>query len=128
LAIKLLQMNRHLVIALVILLLPASAQAARTAELCIDDWSMAVPVVKEEGLATVTTVAKLARDRFKGTIVKVTLCQCDGRYVYRILMRGTDNLPAGAMMAPRPVRDRAGQTRHSICESQAPRAHTRCRR
>jgi uncharacterized membrane protein YkoI len=83
-------MIRHLVTALVILLLPVSAQSARTAELCIDDWSTAVPVVKEEGLATVTAVAKLARDRFKGDIVKVTLCQRDGRYVYRILMRGAN--------------------------------------
>jgi uncharacterized membrane protein YkoI len=84
------EMNRQLVTALVILLLPASPQSARTAELCIDDWSTAVPVVKEEGLATVAAVAKLARDRFKGDIVKVTLCQRDGRYVYRILMRGSD--------------------------------------
>jgi hypothetical protein len=81
---------RRLVIALVILLLPASAQSARTAELCIEDWSTALPVVKEEGLATVAAVAKLARERFKGEIVKVTLCQRDSRYVYRILMRGAN--------------------------------------
>jgi hypothetical protein len=62
---------------------------------CIEDWSTAVPVVKEEGLAAVETVTRLAKTRLAGEIVKVTLCKIDERYVYRVLVRS-----ANGRMAP----------------------------
>ncbi|MGE5267741.1 MAG: PepSY domain-containing protein [Deltaproteobacteria bacterium] len=58
--------------------------------MCIDDWSTAVPVVKEEGLAPVETVTRLAKTRLQGAIVKVTLCKLEERYVYRLLVRSSN--------------------------------------
>ncbi|MBA4132083.1 MAG: hypothetical protein C0519_11730 [Hyphomicrobium sp.] len=64
------------------------ASSATAAELCIEDWSTARPVVKEERLATVEAVTGLAQGRIKGDVVKVTLCQQGQRWVYRLLVRG----------------------------------------
>lgn len=61
--------------------------------MCIEDWSTAVPVVREEGLAPVDVVTRLAKTRLEGEVVKVTLCKAGERYVYRLLMR----LPNGRM-------------------------------
>jgi hypothetical protein len=63
----------------------------RAAELCIEDWSTALPVVREEQLATVEAVTGLAKGKVKGDVVKVTLCRQGQRWVYRLLVRG----PAG---------------------------------
>jgi uncharacterized membrane protein YkoI len=68
-----------------------TALPARAAEMCIEDWSTALPVVKEERLATVEAVTSLAKGKVKGDVVKVTLCQQGQRWVYRLLVRG----PAG---------------------------------
>ncbi len=68
-----------------------AAMPVGAAEHCIEDWSTALPVVKEEGLATVEAVTGLARGKVKGDVVKVTLCQQGPRWVYRLLVRG----PAG---------------------------------
>ncbi|MBY0225423.1 MAG: hypothetical protein K2Q28_06420 [Hyphomicrobium sp.] len=64
--------------------------AAGADEVCIEDWSTAVPVVRSEGLASVEAVTALARKRLKGDVVKVTLCMQGQTYVYRLLMRGRD--------------------------------------
>lgn len=64
---------------------------ARAGEHCIEDWSTAVPVVREERLATVEDVMDLAKGKVDGDVVKVTLCQQGQRWVYRLLVRG----PAG---------------------------------
>jgi len=78
---------RHLVFALA---LAAPVRSAGADEVCIEDWSTAVPVVKSEGLASVEAVTALARKRLKGDVVKVTLCMQGQTYVYRLLMRGRD--------------------------------------
>jgi hypothetical protein len=70
--------------------LAAAAQPVRAAELCLEDWSTAVPVVQEERLASVQSVMKLARSKVKGDVVKVTLCQQQLRWVYRLLVRRPD--------------------------------------
>jgi uncharacterized membrane protein YkoI len=77
------------------LVFPGAAQPVRAAEHCIEDWSTALPVVKEERLATVEAVTDLAKGKVKGDLVKVTLCQQGQRWVYRLLMRG-----AGGKHAP----------------------------
>ena len=78
---------RHLLVALA---LAAPVHSAGADEVCIEDWSTAVPVVKSEGLASVEAVTALARKRLKGDLVKVTLCILGQTYVYRLLMRGRD--------------------------------------
>ncbi len=73
------------------LVLGGAVRPVGAAELCIEDWSTALPVVKEERLATVETVTGLAKGKIRGDVVKVTLCQQGQRWVYRLLVRG----PAG---------------------------------
>lgn len=62
--------------------IPAQANMA-----CIEDWSTAVPVVREEGLASVETLTRRAKTKIAGDIVKVNLCKQGERYVYRLIVR-----------------------------------------
>lgn len=64
----------------------AGARAADTG--CIDDWSVAAPIVKAEGLVSVEQLSAEARTKLKGDIVKTTLCQERGGYVFRLVVRG----------------------------------------
>ncbi len=54
---------------------------------CYSDWSIAAPIVRKEGLATVETLARRAQTKISGDIVKTTLCQEKGGFVYRLLIR-----------------------------------------
>ncbi len=61
---------------------------------CYSDWSEAAPIVHKEGLTTIETLAKSARGRLSGDIVKTTLCEENGGFVYRLLIRE----PAGRLV------------------------------
>ena len=61
---------------------------------CYADWSEAAPIVHKEGLTTIEALAKTARDKFSGDIVKTTLCEENGGFVYRLLIRE----PAGRLV------------------------------
>ena len=61
---------------------PIGASAA-----CIPDWSIAAPIVHKEGLTTVETLSRIAAEEMPGNIVKTTLCEENGVFVYRILVR-----------------------------------------
>jgi len=54
---------------------------------CYADWSEAAPVVMKEGLTTIEALAKTARGKLSGDIVKTTLCEENGSFVYRLLIR-----------------------------------------
>jgi uncharacterized membrane protein YkoI len=55
---------------------------------CWTDWSEAAAVVRRETLMPVERVNKLARDRHPGAeIIKVTLCEEHGKFVYRLVLR-----------------------------------------
>lgn len=54
---------------------------------CHADWSVAAAVVKKEGLATVEQLLQLAKKAGAGDIVRTTLCQGDGAFVYRIVVK-----------------------------------------
>jgi hypothetical protein len=60
---------------------------------CYSDWSEAAPIV-HKGLTTIETLAKSARGRLSGDIVKTTLCEENGGFVYRLLIRE----PAGRLV------------------------------
>lgn len=64
-----------------------SAAPAGAAESCFADWSVAAPIVKTEGLATVEQLSQLARSSGSGEIVKTTLCRSDAGYVYRVVLK-----------------------------------------
>jgi len=57
------------------------------AESCYSDWSVAAPIVRKEGLTTVEKLWKLAQSKIFGKIVKTTLCEERGGFVYRLLVR-----------------------------------------
>jgi hypothetical protein len=54
---------------------------------CIADWSIAAPIVHKEGLTTVDALSRIAAAERAGVIVKTTLCESNGGYVYRIVVR-----------------------------------------
>lgn len=64
-------------------LLPVSAEAGT----CYADWSVAAPIVRKEGLTTVEKLASLGEGRLPGVIVKTTLCEEGGGFVYRLVLR-----------------------------------------
>jgi len=54
---------------------------------CITDWSLAAPIVHAQGLTTVEALSRIAATEMPGVIVKTTLCEEKGAFVYRILVR-----------------------------------------
>lgn len=83
-------MNRAMLIVLAAAAIAISPPAAGAGEKCFSDWSVAAPMVKKEGLATVETLTALARAKLPGNIVKTVLCQDDGKYFYRVVVRDDD--------------------------------------
>jgi uncharacterized membrane protein YkoI len=69
---------------------------------CIADWSIAAPIVHKEGLTTVEALSRIAATELAGVIVKTTLCESNGSFVYRILVRH-----AGGKLTSRTVDARA---------------------
>ena len=88
-------------LARVFAVLACFAHPAAASDACIEDWSTAVPVVKEEGLATVETITKLAKTRLSGDVVKVTLCKRNERYVYRLILRHSNGKVAPVIVDAR---------------------------
>lgn len=75
----------------IIAILPAFAGPlagpAGAGETCFTDWSVAAPLVKKEGLATVEQLSQQARATGTGDIVRTTLCQDGSSFSYRIVVR-----------------------------------------
>ena len=71
------------------------ARITIAADHCFADWSDAGPVVRREALVAVRIVHELARQQKIGDLVKVTLCEENGRYVYRLVVRE----PTGRIVA-----------------------------
>ncbi len=63
---------------------PAAALEGST---CFNDWSDAAPIVARERLRAASDLQIQARTRFDRDLVRITLCQLDGNYVYRLLLR-----------------------------------------
>jgi uncharacterized membrane protein YkoI len=55
---------------------------------CWTDWSAAAAIARRETLTSVERVSKLAREQYPGAeIIKVTLCEERGKFVYRLVLR-----------------------------------------
>ncbi len=55
---------------------------------CIADWSVAAPIVHKEKLVTVEALSRIAADKISGSvIVRTALCEDNGAFFYRIVMR-----------------------------------------
>jgi hypothetical protein len=84
----------RIISALVFLASAATASIPVRAAGCYADWSEAAPIVMKEGLTTIEALAKTARTKLSGDIVKTTLCEENGGFVYRLLIRE----PAGKLV------------------------------
>jgi hypothetical protein len=71
-------------------------------DVCIADWSIAAPIVHAQGLTTVEALSRMAATELPGIIVKTTLCEENGAFVYRLLVRD-----AGGKLTNRTVDARA---------------------
>lgn len=74
-------------IPLIAALAMSQVAAARAGETCMADWSVAASIVRKEGLTTVEQLINLANKSGTGSIVRTTLCETDGNYVYRIVVK-----------------------------------------
>jgi hypothetical protein len=52
------------------------------------DWGSAAAIVSKEKLVTVEALTRLAREHLSGDLVRTLLCAENGRYVYKIVVRG----------------------------------------
>jgi uncharacterized membrane protein YkoI len=69
-------------------LLPPHDGPSSTDAKCWQDWSDAAVIVRRETLTPVERVNKLALSRHPGAeVIKVTLCEEHGRFIYRLLLR-----------------------------------------
>ncbi len=54
---------------------------------CIVDWSDAASIVHQNKLTTIEALSRLAAAELAGAIVKTTLCEEKGGFVYRLVVR-----------------------------------------
>jgi uncharacterized membrane protein YkoI len=59
---------------------------AAASEQCWTDWSTAAPIVRREALVSTTDLHALARANNLGEVVRITLCETGGRFVYRLIV------------------------------------------
>lgn len=68
--------------------LGASGAVRAEAAKCFATWSEAEVVARKNALVAVEQVSTLARSSMSGAeVVKTTLCEEDGRFVYRLVLR-----------------------------------------
>ncbi|MGE0764904.1 MAG: hypothetical protein AB7L90_00420 [Hyphomicrobiaceae bacterium] len=72
------------------LLLQAAGSEARADTRCYGDWSEAAPIVVREKLRSALDVQDMARDELGGEAVRIVLCQGDGGFTYRLVLRRLD--------------------------------------
>ena len=83
-------MRRRFILGHVLAFLVAAifgATSGRSEAICIASWSKAAPIVEANGLMPVEALTKEAPARLNGSIVKATLCEEDGRYIYSLVLR-----------------------------------------
>lgn len=70
---------------------------------CITDWSIAASLVEQEGLVKVDRLARMARGKLSGEIVKTSLCAGKDGWSYRLVVRQADGgLASHVLDARRP--------------------------
>jgi hypothetical protein len=69
---------------------PSSAHADEGA--CFSDWSSASAAVRENGLVTAEELTRLAPKHLGGDLVRLSLCELNSEYTYRLIVRTTTGL------------------------------------
>ncbi|MEZ5853942.1 MAG: hypothetical protein R3D67_04055 [Hyphomicrobiaceae bacterium] len=67
-----------------------AAQTGRADTQCFADWSDAAPIVSREGLRTARDVLGDTRDHLGAEVVRITLCQNQSGFIYRLVLRSSD--------------------------------------
>lgn len=72
---------------LIVILCVAPFAGPAAAEACLDDWGKAGQIIRQEKLVTIEELSPLALRKGAGDILKSSLCDEQGRYVYRLVVR-----------------------------------------
>jgi uncharacterized membrane protein YkoI len=72
---------------LVLLMAVVPTLSVARADECFADWSVAAPIVKQEGLASVEELSRKGQGKLPGPIVKTVLCREQGAFVYQLIVR-----------------------------------------
>lgn len=88
-------MSRRPILAACLLLLaavvlPARVPTVAAGERCYRDWSDAAPIVVREQLRSARDVQDMARIELGGDVVRIVLCEADGGFIYRLVLRRLD--------------------------------------
>jgi uncharacterized membrane protein YkoI len=78
------------VAALAFLLSLVAVAGASAQSRCYGEWSEAAPIVARERLRSALDVQDMAREEFGGEIVRIVLCEGDGGFTYRLVLRRLD--------------------------------------
>jgi hypothetical protein len=54
---------------------------------CIESWSEAASVIRKENLVVIEQLSATVRDQLGAEIVRTKLCEKDGRFIYRLVVR-----------------------------------------
>lgn len=85
-----------------ILGLAAPAKASGDVQVtCYADWSDAAPIVMREQLVTARDMHAEARLRYNGDLVRITLCEEDSHFTYRLLVRDPQGRISGVTVDAR---------------------------
>jgi uncharacterized membrane protein YkoI len=63
---------------------------ARADDTCYATWTEAGPVVRKEGLTPASQLSELALGKVEGNLMKITLCEEAGSYVYKLVFFDAD--------------------------------------
>ena len=78
-------MLRPLAILLTLAVLGIGLASPASAENCYADWSEAGPIVREQKLVPAKDLQDLASTKVEGKLIKITLCEDQGNYMYRLV-------------------------------------------
>lgn len=86
-----LRLTESFAVAALASLLPfAGPQPAGAQSRCYGEWSEAAPIVAREKLRSAIDVQDMARGELGGDVVRIVLCEADGGFVYRLVLRRLD--------------------------------------
>jgi uncharacterized membrane protein YkoI len=90
-------------ILLIMLAFPGALHAAAAQQDRCYEWSDAAPIVRRENLFSAKDLHEQARRKIEGDLIRITLCEHNGDYVYRLV-----------------VQHPGGRVRHMMVDARAP--------
>ncbi len=78
---------RRMLISLAMVLLAGGPKSAMAQQDKCYEWTEAAPIVRREQLAPAREVQEQARKHLDGELIRMTLCEESGQFVYRLVIR-----------------------------------------